>query len=220
MPSLPSRRTLLIAAAATVAGPAFARTPSPPGPQARTRVVTMLGDSITAGLGLPASQALPARLEWQLNRYSGRTRVRAAGVSGDTTAGGLARVNFSVQPDTDLCLVALGGNDLLQGIDVRTTEANLGAIVRRLKARRIPVALAGLSAPSAIGARYARDFTALFARIAAREHVALYPDLLAGVARIPSLNQPDGIHPNARGVLVIAQRLAPFVHRQLLAARP
>ena len=209
MPSFPSRRTVLTTAAATlVAGPAYAR----------ARIVTMLGDSITAGLGLAAAQALPARLEAELNRIAPPVRVRAAGVSGDTTTGGLARVNFSVQADTGLCLVALGGNDLLQGIDVRTTQANLTAIVRRLKARRIPVALAGLSAPIAIGAHYARDFSALFARVAAGEHIPLYPDLLAGVARIPALNQSDGIHPNARGVLVIARRLAPFLAR-LLAAR-
>jgi acyl-CoA thioesterase-1 len=185
---------------------------------ARPRVVTLLGDSITAGYGLPAAQALPARLEAELNRIAPPVRVRGAGVSGDTTADGLARVNFSVQADTTLCVVALGGNDLLQGLDVRATEQNVRRIVQALKRRHINVLLSGISAPIAIGGAYARDFNALFVRVAAAEHVPLYPDLLAGVAQNPRLNQRDGIHPNPQGVQIIARRLAPAVARALRGA--
>jgi acyl-CoA thioesterase-1 len=205
-PPLISRRSLL--AAAVLATPAAVRAAPRP-------VVTLLGDSITAGLGLPAAQALPAQLQAALARLGADAVVRGAGVSGDTSAGGLARVDFSVQGDTALCIVALGGNDLLQGLEPRTTEANLDRIVARLQARRIRVVLAGLTAPPALGRSYARDFDALFAAVARRRKVALYPDLLAGVGQIPRLNQRDGIHPNAQGVQVIAARLAPAVVKAL-----
>src|SRR5580692_5518094 len=119
------RRTVLLGIAAGAASPAFA---------ARQRIVTILGDSITAGLGLPAAAALPAQLGLALARLGAAATVRGAGVSGDTSGDGLARLDFSVQADTAVCLVALGGNDLLQGIDPRVTRANLEAIVRRLKA--------------------------------------------------------------------------------------
>lgn len=195
---------LILGAAAT---PAFAA-PKP-------RIVTMLGDSITAGYGLPARDALPARLEAQLARLAPGTRVRAAGVSGDTSAGGAARVDFSVQNDTAVCIVALGGNDLLQGLDPRATRANLDKIIRRLKARNITVVLAGLTAPTAIGRGYSRDFGAIFPALAKQHGLALYPDLLAGVAGNPKLNQRDGIHPNPAGVNIIAARLAPVVARAL-----
>lgn len=203
-----TRRSLLAGGLALAAAPALAQ---------RRRFVTILGDSITAGLGLPAAQALPARLEAALAAAGVLARVRGAGVSGDTTAGGLARLDFSVRPDTDVCVVALGGNDLLSGLDPRTTRANLDRIVRRLKARRISVIVAGLAAPSAIGARYARDFSAVFPAVARANGVPLYPDLLAGVGRNPRFNQRDGIHPNAAGVQLIAQRLAPVVARTLRA---
>jgi acyl-CoA thioesterase-1 len=203
-----TRRHLLFAAALLAANPALAQ---------RRRVVTILGDSITAGLGLPAAQALPAQLQAELSRRGGSVLVRGAGVSGDTTAGGLARVDFSVQTDTDLCVVALGGNDLLQGLDPRTTRANLDRIIGRLQARRIGVLLAGLQPPSAIGRSYARDFSALFASLARERHVPLYPDLLLGVG--PALRQRDGLHPNAEGARVIASRLAPTVAKALAARR-
>lgn len=206
-----NRRSWLAGAASLIAaGPALARA---------APVVTMLGDSITAGYGLPAAAALPARLQLALAKLGVNATVRAAGVSGDTTADGLARVDFSVQPDTTVCIVALGGNDLLQGQDPKSVRANLEKIVRRLKARRMAVVLTGLSAPRAIGAAYAREFEAVFPAVARDTGVALYPDLLAGVARNPALNQADGIHPNPAGVNIIAARLAPVVARSLKAAR-
>ena len=199
------RRALIAGLAAVAASPAFAARPAP--------VVTILGDSITAGLGLSAAAALPAQLGAALARSGSPAVVRGAGVSGDTTADGLARLDFSVLPDTAVCLVALGGNDLLQGVDPKTVRANLDAIVRRLKARRIGVVLAGIAAPRAVGAGYAKDFGAAFASVAHGEGVALYPDLLAGVG--PALRQGDGIHPNAAGVKVIVASLAPVVARAL-----
>ncbi len=205
-----TRRAWMAGALGMIAGPAFA------GPGL---VVTMLGDSITAGYGLPAAEALPARLQVALARIGVPATVRGAGVSGDTSADGLARADFSVQADTSLCVVALGGNDLLQGLDPKATRANLENIVRRLKVRRIRVLLAGLTAPRAIGAGYARDFDAIFPALAKVEGVGLYPDLLVGVARMPALNQRDGIHPNAAGVEIIAARLAPLVARSLKRAK-
>ncbi|HEY0648907.1 MAG TPA: arylesterase [Phenylobacterium sp.] len=186
---------------------------------ARTKVITVLGDSITAGYGLPARAALPYQLQVALTRLGAPAQVRAAGVSGDTTAGGLARVDFSVRKDTDLVIVALGANDLLQGQDPRRTRANLDGIVKKLKARKIGVVLTGVMAPVEVGGGYARDFNAVFPAVARAHGVPLYANLLDGVARQPSLNQPDGIHPNARGAAIIAARLAPVVAKALATRR-
>jgi acyl-CoA thioesterase-1 len=202
-----SRRQLVAAIGALAAAPVHAA--------ARARIVTVLGDSITAGLGLAAADALPAQLAAALARMGVAAQVRGAGVSGDTTADGLARADFSVQADTDVCLVALGGNDLLQGRDPKAMKADLTAIVRRLKARRIGAVLAGLRAPPARSAAYAAEFDAAFPAVARAEKVALYPFLLDGVALDPRLNQKDAIHPNAAGVRVIARRLAPVLARAL-----
>ncbi|WP_414694656.1 arylesterase [Phenylobacterium sp.] len=206
-----SRRALLAWPLILAAGPAMAA--------ARTKVITVLGDSITAGYGLPARAALPYQLQVALTRLGAPAQVRAAGVSGDTTAGGLARVDFSVRKDTDLVIVALGANDLLQGQDPRRTRANLDGIVKKLKARKIGVVLTGVMAPVEVGGGYARDFNAVFPAVARAHGVPLYANLLDGVARQPSLNQPDGIHPNARGAAIIAARLAPVVAKALATRR-
>jgi acyl-CoA thioesterase-1 len=200
------RRDVLVAA---IALPAVARA------AARSQIVTILGDSITAGLGLPAAQSLPAQLEIEVRKTRPGVVVRGAGVSGDTTAGGLARVGFSVQSDTALCIVALGGNDVLQGVDPKVTQANVDAIVKKLKARRIKVLLAGLAAPGELGGSYAREFAAVFPAVAKANHVAVYPNLLAGVALDQRYNQGDGIHPNAEGVTIVAKGLAPAVIKAL-----
>lgn len=207
-PSNPCSRRWFLAAAALLAAPRALAAPRRP-------VITVLGDSITAGRGLIAADALPAQLEAALRRRGIQAVVRAAGVSGDTSAGGLARVDFSVQPDTTLCIVALGGNDLLQGLSPRGLRANLQGILRRLKARRIRVLLCGLRAPKDLNAGYAREYDAAFAQAARAEGAPLYPDLLAGVALNRALNQSDGIHPNPQGVRIIAARLAPYVVRAL-----
>ncbi len=176
-----------------------------------TLVVTMLGDSLTAGYGLRARDAIPARLEAALKASGLKVVVRPAGVSGDTSADGLARADFSVRPDTDLALVVLGGNDLLQGIEPRTTKANLDAIVDKLRARRIPAMLVGVKAPPAMGASYAREFDAVVPDLARADHVPAFPDLLGKVALDRSLNQGDGVHPNPQGVSLVVGRLAPAV---------
>ncbi len=206
--SFPTRRVLIAGALAAWPAQALAQ---------RRRVVTVLGDSITAGLGLPASAALPVQLQAQLRKLGTNALVRGAGVSGDTTAGGLARVDFSVQNDTDVCIVALGGNDLLQGVDPKRTKANLDKIVVKLRARKIAVVLAGLQPPPVIGRTYAREFQAVFPAVAKAHGALLYPNLLAGVAQVARLNQRDGFHPNAQGVIVIAQGLAPVVAGALKA---
>ena len=178
-------------------------------------VVTVLGDSITAGLGLPAQDAMPAQLQAALIRMNVFAKVRAAGVSGDTSGGGLARVNFSVAPDTALCVVALGGNDLLQGIEPRVTKANLRAILQSLRNRKIGVVLVGVGAPSLIGAAYAREFNGLYPALAKEFSAPLYPNILAGVGGQRQLMQGDGIHPNAAGARIIGEKLAPVVARAL-----
>jgi acyl-CoA thioesterase-1 len=205
------RHLLLLSALFVVASPALAAAPG------RARIVTVLGDSITAGLGLPAAQALPARLEDELTRLGAPARVRGAGVSGDTSAGGLARVDFSVQGDSDVCVVALGGNDLLQGLDPKVLRGNLDRIIARLQARHIGVVLAGLKPPSALGPGYAREFAAVFPALARAHGVPLYPDLMSGIG--PVLRQRDGLHPNAQGAARIARGLAPVVVRSLATRR-
>lgn len=205
----PTRRSLIALPLLLAAGPALAASP---------KVVTVLGDSITAGYGLPRAAAFPAQLQKVLSKMGAAATVRAAGVSGDTTAGGLARVDFSVRKDTDVVVLALGANDLLQGQDPKRVRANLDGIIRKLKARGVSVVLAGIAAPVEIGGGYAREFNAIFPALARTHGVPLYPNLLEGVARNPALNQPDGIHPNARGAAIIAQKLAPVVARTLAAA--
>ena len=206
----PTRRDLLALALAAAATPAAAQ---------RVKVVTLLGDSISAGYGLPGRDALPIQLQQAVARLGAPNRVRGAGLSGDTTAGGLARVDFSVQKDTDVVVVALGANDLMRGLDPAVVRGNLDRIVRRLKARGMGVVLVGLQAPVEIGGGYARDFNGVFPAVAQAQGVPLVPNLLAGVARNRTLNQPDGIHPNAAGVRIIARNLAPTVAQALAQRR-
>jgi acyl-CoA thioesterase-1 len=187
--------------------------------QAKVAVVTILGDSLTAGYGLQSKDAIPAQLQIALKAIGVAAVVRPAGVSGDTSADGLARADFSVKPDTDLAIVALGGNDLLQGVEPAVIRANLAAIVAKLKARRIPVLLAGVKAPPAMGQAYARDFDAVVPEVAHRAAVAAYPDLLGKVALDRALNQGDGVHPNPRGAKIVAARLAPAVAAALKSKR-
>ena len=177
----------------------------------------MLGDSITAGYGLAAQDALPARLEALLREGRAAAQVIAAGVSGDTTAGGKSRLDWALADQPQAVIVALGGNDGLRGVPPSDTYANLKDILERLKARGLPVLLAGMLAPPNLGADYGREFSETFQRLA-REHpeVVFYPFLLEGVAGEAELNQPDRIHPNPRGVDVVARRMLPAV-RELLS---
>jgi acyl-CoA thioesterase I len=197
-----TRRRIIAAAAASVAA-------------GTAPVVTILGDSITAGLGLAAADALPAQLQQALARIGVAAIVRGAGVSGDTTAGGLARLDFSVQGDTRVCVVELGANDYLQSVEPRRMQANLTAIVRRLKARGIAVVLAASDAPKTGSGAYGRAFDAVFAKVARAGGAMLAPGLLSGVEDRPGFRQADGLHPNAAGVKIMAARLAPIVARAL-----
>ena len=176
--------------------------PAPP-------VVTILGDSITAGLGLAAADALPAQLQAALGRIGVAALVRGAGVSGDTTAGALARTDFSVQADTVVCVIELGGNDFLQGVSPHETERNLRAIIAKLQQRGIRVVLASAKPPSGSLGDYGREFAAVFPRMGRVAGVALTPDLLAGLDR--GSRQRDDLHPSAAGVRVLAERMAPTV---------
>jgi acyl-CoA thioesterase-1 len=187
---------------------------------AREIRLMMLGDSITAGYGLARERALPARLEAALRARGHAVRVLDAGVSGDTTAGGRARLAWALAERPDAVIVALGGNDGLRGIEPRATEANLAAILDALAARGLPAMLAGMLAPPNLGAEYGRDFAATYARLAeARPEVVFYPFLLEGVAGEAALNQPDRIHPNEAGVAELVRRMLPFVE-SLLARVP
>jgi acyl-CoA thioesterase-1 len=181
---------------------------------AHTPTIVMLGDSVTAGYGLAAADALPVRLQAALAQHGVQAKVIAAGVSGDTTADALERTDFSVPAGTDLCIVELGGNDLLQGIDPKRVQANLQDILRKLRARHIPAFILGIQAPPAVGSGYAHDFDAAFLAAAKAGGAPLYPDWFSGVAD-RGLRQADGIHPNAQGVRAIADRLAPVVIRAL-----
>jgi acyl-CoA thioesterase-1 len=176
----------------------------------------MLGDSITAAYGLARGQGLPAQLEAALRAKGLDVRVIDAGVSGDTTAGGRARLDWALAERPQAVIVALGGNDGLRGIEPRASEANLAAILDALKARGLPVLLAGMLAPPNLGADYGRDFAGSFTRLSeARPDVVFYPFLLDGVAGNPALNQPDRIHPNEAGVAELVRRMLPSVESLL-----
>ncbi len=187
---------------------------------AREIRVMMLGDSITAAYGLARNQGLPARLEAALRERGRQVRVIDAGVSGDTTAGGRARLAWALADRPDAVIVALGGNDGLRGIEPRASAANLTAILDALKARNLPVMLAGMLAPPNLGAEYGREFAGTFTRLAEqRPEVVFYPFLLDGVAGDPAMNQPDRIHPNEAGVAELVRRMLPSVE-SLLARVP
>lgn len=174
-----------------------------------------LGDSLTAGFGLPREQAFPVRLEAWLHERGVNVAVINAGVSGDTAAGGLARLDWSLADQPRYALVELGANDALRGLPADALEKSLDEILRRLTARNIKVLLAGMYAPRNYGADYAREFDAVYPRLAAKYNAAFYPFFLDGVAGDPALNQGDMLHPNERGVAVLVDRLGPIVKRMI-----
>jgi acyl-CoA thioesterase-1 len=178
---------------------------------ARAPVILDFGDSITAGYGLPPGQAFPARLEAWLHARGIEARVVNAGVSGDTTAGGLARLDWALADKPDLVILALGANDALRGIEPSTVRDNLDKIIRKIEASGAKVLLLGMLAPPNLGEEYKSAFDRIFPELARTYHLQLYPFLLEGVAMKPELNQPDGIHPNERGVAVLVDRIAPVV---------
>ncbi|SIR37640.1 arylesterase [Bosea sp. TND4EK4] len=195
-----------------------------PAPNAgeRTLKLVALGDSLTAGYNLPASAAFPVVLEKALREKGVAVDIVNAGVSGDTTQGGLERLDWSVPDGTDGVILELGANDALRGIDPALPRQALEAIVTRLKARNIPVLLAGMYAPRNLGAEYTRRFDAIFPELAQRYGLVLYPFFLEGIAGDKALNQADGLHPTAEGVKVIVRNILPSVERFIatLPAKP
>lgn len=173
--------------------------------------IVAFGDSLTAGLGLPANEAFPAKLEAALKARGYAVNIVNAGVSGDTASAGLARLDWSVPDNTDAIILELGANDALRGVDPRQTKAALDAILDKLNARHRPVLLAGMRAPRNLGADYARAFDAIYPALASTHRVVFYPFFLEGVATDPKLNQSDGMHPAAAGVDVIVTRILPRV---------
>lgn len=177
--------------------------------------ILAFGASIVAGYGLAERDSLPAQLEAALRARGTDAKVINGGVSGETSAGGLSRLDWALAEDPDLVIVDLGGNDALRGLDPKETEANLDAIVARIKERGCGVLIAGMLAPPNLGADYANAFNALFPAVAKRHGVALYPFILDGVVADPTLNQEDGIHPNAAGVRVIVERMLPVLQQTI-----
>jgi acyl-CoA thioesterase I len=177
--------------------------------------IVVLGDSLSAGYGLPAAAALPARLERALQAKMQTKGVAVsvanAGVSGDTSSDGLARLDWSVPEGTDAVILELGANDALRGLDPAVTRKALTAILDRLQQRKIPVLLCGMLAPRNLGATYGQRFDAIYPDLAKRDGVLFYPFFLDGVATNAALNQRDGMHPTAAGVDVIVQRILPKV---------
>lgn len=171
----------------------------------------ILGDSLTAGYGLATSDAFSAQLEKALQQSGYNVTVINAGVSGDTSAGGLARLEWALTEAPQIVIVELGGNDALRGLPPEVTFDNLDAILERLKVAGIRVILAGMKAPRNLGEDYTVAFDQIYSQLASKHNVSLYPFFLDGVALDPVLNQRDGIHPNAKGVGVIVERILPIV---------
>ncbi|MBC7953499.1 MAG: arylesterase [Rhodospirillaceae bacterium] len=185
------------------------------GAMAESLRVLALGDSLTAGYGLPADAAFPVQLEKALRAQGYDVSIINAGVSGDTSAGGRARLDWALADKPQVAIVELGANDGLRGIDPKVTEQNLDAILTRLKADGVTILLTGMLAPPNYGADYAESFRQVYVRLAQRHRVAFYPFFLDGIARDPKLNQGDGLHPTREGVAVIVQRILPSVKQVL-----
>jgi acyl-CoA thioesterase I len=173
--------------------------------------ILAFGDSLTAGYGLSQGEGFTAQLEAALAEAGVEAEVINGGVSGDTTAGGLARLDWALADDPDLVILELGANDGLRGLDPAETRANLDAILTRLREADVAVLFAGMLAPPNLGPEFGKAFNAIYPELAERHDVALFPFFLDGVATDPALNQADGIHPNRAGVAVIVERILPYL---------
>jgi len=209
--------TLMLVVAAGVGFSARAQ-----GAAMRPLKLVALGDSLTAGYSLPGEAAFPAVLERALRAKGYAVSIANAGVSGDTTSGGLARLDWSVPDGTDGVILELGANDMLRGIDPNIPRQALDEILARLRERGIPVLLTGMYASRNLGPDYVARFEAIFPDLAKKHGVPLYPFFLDGVAGVRELTLPDGLHPTAKGVQVVVERILPTVERFVaqLAARP
>ena len=179
-----------------------------------------LGDSLTQGYGLPQAEGFVPQLQAWLREKGAEVTVVNAGVSGDTSAGGLARLGWTLEGGADAMIVALGGNDLLRGLDPAETRANIDAILAEASAKGLPVLLIGLPAPGNYGADYKAAFDAIWPELAAQYGALMVPNMLAGLSELPpeqrgGLVQPDGLHPTAKGVAIMVETLGPEVLRLL-----
>ncbi|HEX3673541.1 MAG TPA: arylesterase [Rhizomicrobium sp.] len=181
--------------------------------------ILMVGTSLTQGYGVPPGSEIPVVLEAKLKAAGVNAAIANAGVSGDTSAGGLAGLDWALGDDPDAVIVELGSNDALRGLDPKETEKNLTAILSRLKAAHLPVLLLGMKAPRNMGPEYSAQFDPIYPRLAKKFGVLLYPFLLDGVALNPRLNQADGIHPNPAGVKIIVGKLMPDVLKLVAEAK-
>ena len=198
---------------ATVPAAPVERAPEAPKPR-----IVALGDSLTAGLGLQPEEAYPAVLESRIRQRGYPFEVVNAGVSGDTSAGGLRRVDWALDGDVRILILALGANDGLRGLPVDEMTRNLQEIIERAQRRSVQVLLVGMEAPPNYGERYTREYRQAFQDLATRNHLEFVPFLLAGVAGVPDLNQRDGIHPTSRGARLLAENLLPVLETMLPAA--
>ena len=173
--------------------------------------IVAFGDSLTAGYGLPVQAAFPVKLERALKAKGYAVEIVNAGVSGDTAARGLARLDWSVPEDTDAVIVELGANDMLLGLDPRVTRNALAEIIRRLTDRKIPVLLAGMRAAPNLGSAYGSEFDRIYADLARESGVLFYPFFLDGIVTHSRFNLQDGVHPNAAGIDAIVERILPHV---------
>jgi acyl-CoA thioesterase-1 len=187
---------------------------------AATPVIVAFGDSLTAGLGLSEKDSFPAQLERALKARGQQVKVVNAGVSGDTAAAGLARLDWAMPDDASAVIVELGANDALQGLDPAATKATLEKIITELRARGLPILLAGMEAPPNLGKEYVEQFRALYADLAQRYDLILYPFFLDGVALDDNYTLGDGMHPNAEGVARIVDGILPKVEELLVKAKP
>jgi acyl-CoA thioesterase I len=179
----------------------------------------VLGDSLTAGLGLAPTQAFPARLQEALVQRGHKVRVINAGVSGDTSAGGLARLDWVLADKPQAAIVELGANDGLRGLDINAMRANLSAVLKRLETEQVKVLLAGMKAPPNYGMAYTREYEQAFSALATEHDVIFYPFFLDGVVALRELNLGDGVHPNAKGVDIIVANILPYVEKLLAGVK-
>lgn len=188
--------------------------------QAQSLRILALGDSLTAGLGVDPADAFPAKLEAALKARGHDIVITNAGVSGDTSTAGAERLDWALGDPVDAIILELGANDALRGIDPDQTEKALDRILTEIKKRNLPVLFAGMLAPRNLGPDYGKKFDALFPRLAQKHGVLFYPFFLDGVAADPALNQPDGLHPNSKGVDMIVSRILPITEDLLKQASP
>ena len=197
-----------------------AQTPPADSSAGRSLKLVAFGDSLSAGYNLPGSAAFPAVLEQALRQKGVSVEIVNAGVSGDTTQGGLERLDWSVPDGTDGVILELGANDALRGVDPALTRKNLEVMIVRLAERKIPVLLAGMYAPRNLGEDYAKRFDAIYPELAKKHGLVLYPFFLEGIAGDRALNQADGLHPTAEGVKAIVRTILPTVERFIASLPP